>query len=237
MKIRYLIIQRLFLPVTLLFAVSPINAATINFSGEIGFVEYDSGSSIYSGVSLGDLFTGSFTYGDSVSDASSVTSVAPTATHYSFTGSPYGGSITNETVTAVGVDSIVGVGDNDGIGDDTYLLNNLYGITIPYDTISDPWGVSSSNNTQAFGIELYSLDTSLFSSTDLPTSPPELGDFHLSFFYIEELDELGNSIYLATGKLSSITAVPESASFWLLGAGLICLLGISLKRKNNYNSA
>jgi hypothetical protein len=231
MKIKSLNIQRLLLTIAFFLLARYVHAATINFAGEIGFVEYDSGSSIYSSVSLGDIFSGGFTYGDSASDASDVTPVASTAMHYSFMGTPYGGYITDETINSVGIDTIVGVGNDDGMGDDTLILNNLYNVTIPYQTISDTWGVSSSNNTLAFGIELYSLNTNLFTSTDLLRSSPDLNDFHLSFFYIEELDELGNSIYLATGKITSVTTVPSPPFHWLLGMGLISLLGVSIKSK------
>jgi len=208
-----------------LITASPIYAATINFTGAIGFVEYDSGSSIYSGVAIGDTFSGSFTYGNSVSDASSEDIVAPTATHYNFTGIPYGGLISDGTIKAVGENSIVGIGDNDGMGDDTLFINNLYGTSIPYATISDVWDVSSSNDTQAFGLALYSLDTNLFSGTDFQPIPPTLDNIDISLFYIEELDASGNSIYLATGILSSVTVVPVPAAMWLFGSGLIGLLG------------
>ena len=53
-------------------AVSPVYAATITFTGTIGVIEVDDGSSRYSGLTVGDPFSGSITYGNSAADASDV---------------------------------------------------------------------------------------------------------------------------------------------------------------------
>ena len=207
-----------------------VNATTINFTGTLGFIEIDNGSTTYSGLTIGDSFSGSFTYGDSSADASSIVTNPPISADYSFTGAPYGGTITGGSITTIGTDSGVGIGDNDGMGDDTFYINNLYGTSIPYETISDTWGTYSSNGTQAFGLDLYSFDTSIFSGLGFQILPLTLGNSDIALFYIEEIDTSGTT-YLATGILTSITAVPVPAAVWLFGSGLIGLIGIARRKK------
>jgi len=215
---------------SLSLAIAEVNAATISFTGTLGFIEEDNGSSIYSDFSIGDSFNGGFIIGDSASDASSIDPIAPTATGYSFTGAPYGGAITDGSIVTVGVGSYVGIGDNDGMGDDTFFLNNLYDPDIPYDTISDTWDVSSDNGTQSFGIILYSLDTDAFTGLDYQVLPYALEQADYAVFYIEDTDSTGTT-YLATGYLTSVTVVPVPAAFWLFSSGLIGLIGLVRRKK------
>ena len=117
------------------------------------------------------------------------------------------------------------------MGDDTFFLNNLYDPDIPYDTISDTWDVSSSNGTQSFGINLYSLDTGAFSGLDYKILPYTLEQADYAIFYIEDTDSTG-TIYLATGYLTSVAVVPIPAAAWLFGFGLVGLIGVA-RRKNS----
>ena len=224
-------IKSILLVASVLTMSANINAATINFTGTLGFIEIDTGSTTYSGLAIGDSFSGSFTYGDSSADASSIVTNPPISADYSFTGAPYGGAITGGSITTIGTDSGVGIGDNDGMGDDTFIINNLYGSSIPYETISDTWGTYSSNGTQAFGIDLYSLDTSIFSGLNFQVLPLTLSNSDFALFYIEEVDTFGNTTYLATGKLTAISAVPVPAAAWLFGSGLIGLIGLARRKK------
>ena len=185
--------------------VAAVTSATLNFTGTLGFISLDNGSSIYSGVNVGDTFSGSFTYGTSSSDASSIETDFPIGVDFQFTGMPYGGFITDGSLTTTGVDTLVLTGDNDSMGDDTFFINNLYGTSVPRATESDTWGVSSSNGTQAFGLDLYSLDTNLFSGLDFQILPLTLDNSDFALFYLEETDASSeNIIYQAVGKLTSI---------------------------------
>lgn len=215
---------------SMLIVSANVNAATISFTGTLGFIEMDNGSSIYSGLSVGDSFSGGFIIGDTSSDASSIDNIAPQARGYNFTGTPYGGIITDGSITTVGVNSSVGIGDNDGMGDDTFYLNNLYEPDIPYDTVSDTWDVSSSNGTQSFGLTLYSLDIGAFSGLDYKILPYTLEQADYAIFYIEDTDATGTT-YLATGILTSVTVVPIPAAVWLFGSGLIGLIGVARRKK------
>lgn len=49
-----------------------VNATTISFTGTLGFIEIDNGSTTFSRLTIGDSFSGSFTYRDSSADASSI---------------------------------------------------------------------------------------------------------------------------------------------------------------------
>ncbi len=225
MKIKF------FLLPAMLIVTSNVNAATISFTGTLGYIEMDSGSSIYSGLSIGDSLNGGFIIGDSSSDASSIDIIAPDARGYNFTGAPYGGAITDGSIVTVAADSSVGIGDNDGMGDDTFFLNNLYDPDIQYDTLSDTWDVSSSNGTQSFGIILYSLDTGAFSGLDYKILPYALEQADYAVFYIEDTDSTGTT-YLATGYLTSVAVVPIPAAAWLFGFGLIGLIGVARRKKS-----
>ena len=210
--------------------VAPAFSATINFTGTIGFIEKDDGSSMYSGLTIGESFSGNLTYGDSSLDASAIDIVFPISADYSFTGSPYGGFITNGSISTTGIDSVVGIGDNDGMGDDAEIINNLYGpgSTTP-STIADTWNVDSSNGAKGFGLTLYSLDTLLFTNLDFQALSPTLGDADFAIFYIGDADN-----YLATGILTSVTAVPVPAAVWLFGSGILGLYGFAHKKSNIY---
>ena len=194
-------------------AVSPVYAAkTIHFTGTLGVIEVDSGSNEYSGLSVGDSFSGSITYGNSALDADFVDVISPTETAYGFIGIPYGGFITGGSIVIAEETSEVHISDNDSMGDDAEFINNLYGAgSTTEDTIADSWGVANDTSAPGFGVLLYSLDTSLYSGTDFQALPPALADSDFALFYLEEEDEDDNLLYLATGILTSITVVPDTA--------------------------
>lgn len=204
-----------------------VNSATINFTGTLGYIYTDNGSSTYSGNNIGDSFSGSFTYGDSSSDASSISIVSPISADYAFTGALYGGVITDGSTVMSGLNSSVGIGNDDTMGDDATTINDLYGAgSTTAGTIADTWSVDSSNSNQFFGLTLYSLDTALFTGLGFQVFPPAFSNSDFALFYIQETDVSGNTTYLATGKLGSISAVPIPAAAWLFVSGLAGLFGM-----------
>lgn len=215
------------------FMTTHVFAATVNFTGTLGVVYEDNGSATYSGTSVGHSFSGSITYGNSETDASSIVINAPISADYLFTGLPYGGTLTDGStiISTAGANSQVGIGNDDGMGDDAAIINDLYGpgATTPT-TIADVWVADSSNSTYNFGMTLYSLNTSLYSGLGFQSVPPALNATDFEIFYIEEFDSQGETIYLATGIINSVSAVPLPGAAWLFCSGLLGLIGMARKK-------
>jgi len=104
--------------------VTPAFAATVNFTGNLGHIYVEDASATYFGTSIGHSFSGSITYGDSDTDASSIDTNTPISADYPFTGFSYGGIFTDGSaiINTIGSNSQVGIGDNDGMGDDTAII-------------------------------------------------------------------------------------------------------------------
>jgi hypothetical protein len=83
---------------SLLIMSTSINPATINFTGTLGFIENDTGSTTYFRLSIGDSLSGSFNFEDSASDAISIVTNPPVSSDYYFTGVPYKGAITDGAI-------------------------------------------------------------------------------------------------------------------------------------------
>jgi len=218
-------------------AAPAFSATTFSFAGNLGFIYIDNRAATYSGVSIGDPFSGSITYGDSETDASSIVINAPISADYLFTGSPYGGTFTNGSteINTTGATSAVGIGNNDSMGDDAAIINDLYGAgSTTMSTVADVWVADSFNSTYSFGVSLYSLDTSLYPGLSFQRLPPSLSETDFEIFYVEEYDTQGNTIFMAAGIVNSASAspVPVPAAFWLFGSGLLGLTGIAIKKDN-----
>lgn len=188
-------------------AVTQVSAATtIRFSGTIGFIEVDNGSSTYSGLNVGDTFSGSITYGDSSADASSIDVISSNSVDYIFTGAPYGGSLTTGSILTPVVNSSVGIWDNKSMDDDAVSINNLYGAgATTAGTIADAWFAESAGSARFFAVSLYSLDTSTFPGTTFQAAPPMLAASDFAVFMVGEADGFDNDIFLATGIITSIS--------------------------------
>ena len=215
----------------LVLFVPQTHSATFNFTGTIEAIGMDTGQSRYSGLMIGDAFTGTISAGSSTSDASSIY-VEPTFTDYYFSGGSYGGMVTTGTITTSGHISMIGVADDDGMGSDTGGINALYGPgSTTEETIADVWSlvVRDSAGKSLFGIGLYFLDTALYSGLDFQEFPPPLHTADFTMFFIYDYDTEGNEIYLAGGRLASLNAVPAPGAFLLFGSGLLCIAGIRKK--------
>jgi hypothetical protein len=215
---------------TVLFQIMPsnANAAKVCFSGTLGDIYDPSATSMYSGLTIGDSFSGCITIGDSSTDASNIV-ITPPGSDYSFTGSTYGGTVNVGSTITTGTESGVGIEDSGNIGDDTVNLNSLYGTVIPPATLYDGWDAYSSDATKGFGFTLYSLDTSIISGLDYQILPFSLDQADYAMFYLEDTGTADT--YLATGFLTSVTVVPIPAAAWLFCSGLVGLIGIARRKK------
>ena len=103
-------------------------------------------------------------------------------------------------------------------------------------TAVDAWQVTgeSADGTLGFGLFLTSLDSSLYSNMDYAVNPPSWSDIDYASFAIREVDSGGNLIYMAFGTVDNINGaapVPLPGAVWLLGSGLVGLLGIAARRR------
>jgi len=68
-----------------------------------------------------------------------------------------------------------------------------------------------------------------FINTNLPLTPPDKDDFNYNNMWLV-FTEYGNSRHI-TAELTSLSAVPIPSAVWLLGSGLIGIVGIRRKSK------
>ena len=219
------------------------NAATVAFTGSLSVIDVDNGAAIYSGASVGDGFSGSYTYGNSASDAAEIITF-PYGTDYNFVGASYDGFLSDGTTVIGDSDSVdIYIGNDEPLDANmAALIGELLGTTIPEGTAVDVWGADSTSagayydnfnqivNGVSFVTAFVSFDTSLFSDSSFQVMPPEVSNVDLAFFFFEEADESGNTIFSAAGVLDAATMVPIPATIWLFGSGFIGLIGVARRK-------
>ena len=231
-------------------SIAPVYAATIHYSGTLAFV-YDPFS--VTSISVGDLFSGHFTYGDSVSDVTSPPILDPNEALYSFVGSPYNASVSDgvntETNTQLRMDIENNVTMDAGFAS---ILTGLHGGTFTEGSLFDNWNINAWSDTAIidppnvvgdddpdfytgggwfFSIDVLSVDSSLYSGVDYQKFPPPLGGSNYGRFRIVLRDTDGTLAFDASGSLDSLTAVPLPSAVWLFGSGLLGLVGIARQKK------
>lgn len=234
-----------------LLAVAPAHSTTVNFSGYLFEILENNGTSVYAGAvpgyGSGTAFSGSFTYGDSPADAVETYS-EPGEADWVFRGGSYGGVITDGVTPTAGVETELDIIDDWVLDADEALVFSLIaGSLIPAGTTLDLWSLSSLTsgafgafyddleplyNGMVFGIGFYSLDGSMFSGTGFQNLPPDPGAVDGGLLFIEDADALGNTRFLALGRLESTAVVPVPAAVWLFGSGLLGLIGMAQRRKS-----
>ncbi len=197
----------------------------INFSGTLEVIEVNDGSNIYSGASIGDTFFGSFSYGNSLIDAS----FSGDGDHQ-FPSPPFTGSISDGATTIqnlAGEEIEVGIGNNVPLDEDFELVNNLLGTTFDATSEFDVWDIEGMDRDGSTNLEFgisFLFDTSLYSNQDFQVSPPDLLDVDLAYFAIQIIDESDEHTFLGYGKLNSVTtSVPTPPMIWLFCTGIIGL--------------
>ncbi|MEN8803363.1 MAG: hypothetical protein ABF297_15445 [Thiogranum sp.] len=190
------------------------NAAVINFSGPLDFVDADNGTGVYSGVAIGTEFSGNI---DDVTASGSI-SDGVTLTSFGCCIAAGGLSVLNDTVLTA---------------EDAAFLNSIIG-SPKYSAgdLVDGVDIEGDDTTLAGGrIEVglsYILDPNAFANTDTSNYPFNPGDVELALFFILEEDADGLDIYSAGGQ---INPVPVPAAVYLFASGLLGLIGVSRRRK------
>ena len=189
-------------------------AKVINYSGTLGSVTDNTGAR-YSGSTIGQIFSGSFSYGmeaEATTDPSS-------PEDYDFTSPPYGGLITDGTTATSGSSSEpvqVTVDDDVPLDQETAdLLNTLLGtLLVAGNEIDiadiDTTFVTSTGGAIVFGLSFITPDSTGWSGNDFGNFPPESGNIDRAIFFIEEYDASDNLLFSGYGELSTVTVVPNA---------------------------
>lgn len=230
--------KTLFTSALMLTSVST-QAATISFSGSISYIYTNSGG-VFTTAGIGDDISVNTGYGDNAGDASFI-DVQANQTWWDFSpGSGIGGTLTVDNSGSFSMASSgISVRNDYAFSDSNFLdnlLNQTYSPSIANGTPVDAWQVTgeSADGTLGFGLFLTSLDSSLYSNMDYAVNPPSWSDIDYASFAIREVDSGGNLIYMAFGTVDNINGaapVPLPGAVWLLGSGLVGLLGIAARRR------
>ena len=175
-----------------------VHAATIPFSGQLGFVETDSGG-IYSGTPLGTTFSGH------IDDVSGAGQISDGTTSTAFTCCLAAGLIEledNRILTA----------------EEATLLNGLIGASeftagemVDSINLEGDVGLSGGGRLEA-GLT-YILASSAFVGTSPANYPFNPADLRATFFFLLEEDAGSNEIYSAGGLVSAVPLPPALGLF------------------------
>jgi hypothetical protein len=174
--------------VTIVYGPLKAQASVTFFSGQLDYVEYDTGG-VYSGTAIGTDFVGSIDDGD----ANGFISNGGTYTSFGCCIAAGGLSISNDmTLTA----------------EDATFLNEIAG-SVQYSAgdIVDSINIEGDKATNSGGrIEIgvsYILPQDSFDNEELSNYPVAQNEIELALFFIFEEDNLGEDIYSAGGKITA----------------------------------
>jgi len=227
--------------------VTPVYATTIQYVGQLAFINNPLG---IPDISVGDMYGGQFTYGNSASDVTSPPEFDLNEAFYSFVGSPYSATVSNGVATVTNNKLRMDI-ENDVMMDAGFasFLTALHGDTFTEGSLFDSWNINAwpdaalidppggdgdpdfyTGGGTFFSIDVTSVDSYLYPGTDFQALPPALGGNNFGRFRLVQRDEAGNPLFDATGSLISLTAVPLPPAVWLFGSGLMGLVGAAKKK-------
>lgn len=231
LPLRVLLLPALLLPL----AAIPAAADQISWTGTLGIVDTDSGTSIFSGLAPGTALSGTSSY-DTVCDTSPSgncfpdTMPVPGELDYFLSGRP--GSLQAGSLSLTGADTPDGrvTIANDLVitaGDLSFLAAlGLTGLPVTAGSLVDGWSVASvgtlaNGNVVEFTLDLFSVDATLFSDLSYQGTPPPPGNRDVVLLNLTEEDSAGNLLYEGVGVATiSAIVVPEPGTMALLLAGL-----------------
>jgi hypothetical protein len=181
-------INVLLLCATILFnGITTVEAAFINFSGQLNNIEYDTGVGVYSGVAIGTSFSGK------INDVSANGTISDGVTFTSF-----------GCCIAAGGLSIL---NNEALSeDDAAILNAIIGFSkySAGDQI-DIINIEGDTTTSIGGrIEIglsYILNSATFANNNIDNYPFNHAEIELAFFFIYEEDALGRDAFHGVGQI------------------------------------
>jgi hypothetical protein len=172
--------------IVLSFISSTAYSAPINFSGPLKIIQEDNGGAIYSGVPIDTEFFLEFDLATGISSISDGTTVTFSNRRID----------TDDSINDVTLDA-----------PSAALINSLAGTSFVAGDIVDIIFVETCPFTSGGG-EIcfwvtYLLDPLAFDSESPSNYPPDPGDILATVFDIEEIDNLGLTIYRATGAIDN----------------------------------
>jgi hypothetical protein len=184
-------------------ASSPLNLTEGQVqSNDNIFVYYEGITKLNQNLSVDISSSGTYTYNLGLTSSSIANNTSVKS--YLIHYDPTSNNQVNSTIGALKFsDNILGI-----------IINNSLLITT--DSIFGPAGVTYSNDSQWRGLEF--LQSSNYDTLILGQN---MRDIALSFYTTSGIDEV-----------RVLTAVPIPPAVWLLGSGLVCLIGIRRKLKN-----
>ncbi|MEH6814798.1 MAG: hypothetical protein V7677_19865 [Motiliproteus sp.] len=187
-------------------------ANTINFSGQLDFIDLDAGGALYSGLPLGTNFLGA------IDDVSFSGFISDGATNTSFGCCIFAGGleVSNNEILDTSEASII----NSFLGPIFSAGDEVDGINIEGDA------VTAGGGRIEIGLS-FLFDPSTFSDNSLSNYPPNPSDILLALFFITELDDQENDIYSAVGELN---AIPIPSTVVLFGIGLLGMIHIRSRK-------
>lgn len=189
-------------------------SVTFNFTGVVSEVD----PSLFPMFNTAQTLTGSYTFNDAIADSNSNTDTGR-----------YNGTITAVTVNLGTYTATLGstgsnyieIRNRDSSGWYSLMLSSSdrYEVRAP---LAGP--TISGFSPLRFRIELTDPNASVFSNTNLQTTPPSLSSFSTNRARVIFEDRYG--IARVSGSLTSLTAVPLPESMVLFAAGLVALVGL-----------
>jgi hypothetical protein len=223
----------------LTLACAPVSAAPvqINFSGQIAFVEFDIGSTSFSGTTVGDPISGSVVIDDQPPGFSFCDATNSCA--YLFLGSDYGGSISGGPMvmgqSALSIQNDYRFSQSETPDEDLAIANQILDPDITLDTPFDFWqaGTSTLDESSFFGLGILTLDTSQRTSADFDPVPPIAGaDAIVVILEEETLDGEFSALAIVNPNAITVVPIPLPAAAWMLLGGLGVLTGFTRRRRH-----
>lgn len=241
------IVKLLVVPAVMLFPLQALAVTTdIQWSGAVSEVVVDTAGT-YSGSSVGSIFSGSFRYGDVLSQTDyGLSNEFYYMLDFDVANVSSGGLTRSGSFLELDVFSDFVCGSYTASPTANLFScethSNIAGAQVSEGSLLDGWflysAFSENNTSLLFAIDFISRDPGLYSDLDFRELPPfglDTSDPDFSaVFWVYEIDNIQNElIYGAWGSIDSlsISQIPLPAGVWLFASAMAGLMGFRTKRK------